>query len=49
MGYKSLNETIKDLEKNGFVKRISSEKDPNLELASIHLKEFSSEKKSNCF
>ena len=44
MGYKSLNETIKDLEKNGFVKRISSEKDPNLELASIHLEEFSSEK-----
>ena len=45
MGYKTLNETIQDLEKNGFVKRISSEKDPNLELASIHLEEFSSEKK----
>ena len=45
MGYKTLNETIQDLEKNGFVKRISSEKDPNLELASLHLEEFSSEKK----
>ena len=40
MGYSSLRSCIDDLEKNGFLIRISKEVDPNLEMASIHLKEF---------
>lgn len=40
MGYKSLEECINDLEKSGQLIRIKEEVDPNLEMASIHLKLF---------
>lgn len=40
MGYKSLNDCILDLEKNGKLIRIKEEVDPNLEMAAIHLKYF---------
>lgn len=40
MGYKSLNDCIIDLEKNGKLIRIKQEVDPNLEMAAIHLKYF---------
>ena len=40
MAYKSLNDCIKDLDKNGELIRINKEVDPNLEMASIHLDEF---------
>lgn len=38
MGYKSLNECLLDLEKNGHLIRIKEEVDPNLEIAAIHLR-----------
>jgi 4-hydroxy-3-polyprenylbenzoate decarboxylase len=40
MIYKSLEDCILDLEKNGHLRRIKEEVDPNLEMASIHLKTF---------
>jgi 4-hydroxy-3-polyprenylbenzoate decarboxylase len=40
MGYKSLNDCILDLEKNGKLIRIKEEVDTNLEMAAIHLKYF---------
>jgi 4-hydroxy-3-polyprenylbenzoate decarboxylase len=40
MGYKSLDECINDLEKNGHLIRIKEEVDPDLEMATIHLKVF---------
>lgn len=40
MAYTSLNECITDLEKNGHLIRIQEEVDPNLEMATIHLKVF---------
>jgi 4-hydroxy-3-polyprenylbenzoate decarboxylase len=40
MGYKSLEECIDDLERSGQLIRIKEEVDPNLEMASIHLKLF---------
>ena len=40
MAYKSLNDCILDLEKNGHLIRIKEEVDPYLELAAIHLKQF---------
>ncbi|MCW3077538.1 MAG: UbiD family decarboxylase [Bacteroidetes bacterium] len=40
MSYKSLNECIIDLEKNGMLIRIKEEVDPELEMATIHLKMF---------
>ena len=36
MGYKSLHECLVDLEKNGHLKRIKTEVDPDLEMAEIH-------------
>lgn len=36
MTYKSMNECVLDLEKHGHLKRISTEVDPNLEIAEIH-------------
>ncbi len=38
MGYKSLADTVQDLEKNGHLIRIKEEVDPYLEAAAIHLK-----------
>ncbi|MGE0566946.1 MAG: UbiD family decarboxylase [Bacteroidia bacterium] len=40
MGYQSLEECINDLEKTGQLIRIKEEVDPNLEMATIHLKVF---------
>lgn len=40
MEYKSLNDCILDLEKNGHLIRIKEEVDPYLEMAAIHLKQF---------
>jgi 4-hydroxy-3-polyprenylbenzoate decarboxylase len=40
MNYKSLNECLNDLEKNGHLVRIKEEVDPDLEMATIHLKVF---------
>ena len=40
MNYKSLNECLNDLENNGHLIRIKEEVDPNLEMATIHLKVF---------
>lgn len=49
MGYKSLQECITDLEKNGHLIRIKEEVDPNLELATIHLKVFEAKGKAILF
>lgn len=38
MGYKSLAECVKDLERNGHLIRIKKEVDPYLEMAAIHLR-----------
>ncbi|HRG58458.1 MAG TPA: UbiD family decarboxylase [Bacteroidia bacterium] len=38
MNYQSLESAILDLEKNGYLIRIKEEVDPNLEMASIHLR-----------
>ena len=40
MSYKSLRECLIDLEKNGHLKRIKTEVDPNLEMAEIHRRVF---------
>jgi len=40
MGYKSMQECISDLEKNGHLVRIKEEVDPYLEMAAIHLRVF---------
>lgn len=40
MGYSSLEECIKDLEKHGHLIRITEKVDPNLEMAAIHLRVF---------
>ena len=45
MGYKNLKECISDLQRNGLLKTISEEVDPDLDIASIHLDEFQNEKK----
>jgi len=45
MSYKSLIKCICDLEKNNEVRRVTEEIDPNLDMATIHLEEFSSGKK----
>ena len=49
MGYKSLHQCISDLDKKGEIKRVSEEADPNLEMASIHLDEFSQDSKAVLF
>ena len=36
MAYSSLHDCIIDLEKNGHLKRVKEEVDPNLEMAEIH-------------
>ena len=38
MAYASLEDCLLDLEKNGHLLRIKEEVDPNLEMASIHLR-----------
>lgn len=40
MGYKSLEQCVIDLERNGHLVRIKEEVDPNLEMAAIHLRVF---------
>ena len=45
MGYKSLEQCIYDLEKNGNVRVISNEINPDLDIATIHLNEFKKGKK----
>lgn len=42
MAYKTLEECLLDLEKNGHLVRVKEEVDPNLEMAAIHLKVFES-------
>lgn len=49
MGYKSLHQCISDLDKKGEIKIVSEEADPNLEMASIHLDEFSQDNKAVLF
>ena len=49
MGYKTLQECILDLDKNGYLKRINSKKNPNLEISGIHLDEFSKTGKALLF
>ena len=49
MGYTSLHECIADLEKNGMLIRIKEEVDPNLEIATIHLKVFEAKGKAILF
>lgn len=38
MGYRSLQDCLEDLERNGHLIRITEEVDPNLEMAAIHLR-----------
>lgn len=40
MGYSSLEQCVKDLEKHGHLVRVTEEVDPNLEMAAIHLRVF---------
>lgn len=49
MGYKSLEACINDLEKNGHLIRIKEEVDPDLEMATIHLKVFEAKGKAILF
>ena len=49
MGYKSLNQCIADLDSNNELKKVHKESDPNLEMASIHLDEFSNDGKAILF
>ena len=44
MGYKSLEQCIYDLEKNGNVRVISDKINPDLDIATIHLNEFKGKK-----
>ena len=43
MTYRKLLDCINDLSKNGQLLKISKEVDPNLEMSSIHLDEFTKE------
>ena len=49
MAYKNLQECIYDLQKNGEIKVLSEEVNPDLEMASIHLDEFKGEQKTLLF
>ena len=49
MAYRSLNECIKDLEKNGMLIRIKDEVDPYLEMSAIHQMVFKKYKKAVLF
>ena len=40
MGYSSLEQCVRDLEKHGHLIRITEEVDPNLEMAAIHFRVF---------
>ena len=49
MGYRSLNDCILYLEKKGELRRVIGESDPDLEMASIHLDEFTKDGKAILF
>ena len=49
MGYKSLNECISDLNSVNELKKIKEEINPELEMASIHLEEFTNDGKAILF
>ena len=49
MAYKSLQQCISDLDKKGEILKITKEIDPNLEIASVHLDEFSKASKAIVF
>ena len=49
MAYKSLQQCVSDLDKEGELKRISTESNPDLEMASIHLDEFAKNGKAILF
>ena len=49
MGYNSLQECLDDLEKNGELRSISDKLSPDLELASLHLEEFTKKWKALLF
>ena len=49
MSYKSLQQCIFDLEKNGELNRVKDEINPDLDIASIHLNEFEKGGKSILF
>ena len=49
MSYSSLEECVNDLDKHNHLKKISNEIDPNLEMASMHLKEFQNSGKALLF
>ena len=49
MGYNSLQECLDDLEKNGELRLISDKLSPDLELASLHLEEFTKKGKALLF
>ena len=49
MSYNSLQQCLDDLSKKGDLRIINDEKDPNLELASLHLKEFANKGKALLF
>ena len=46
MAYKTLQQCISDLDKQGELLRITKEVNPELEMASIHLNEFEKEGKA---
>ena len=49
MSYKSLQQCVSDLEKNGELNRVKDEINPDLDIASIHLNEFEKGGKSILF
>jgi len=49
MAYKSINDCVLDLEKNGMLIRIKEEVDPNLEMSAIHQIVFKNHKKAVLF
>ena len=49
MAYKSLQQCVSDLDKEGELKRVSTESNPDLEMASIHLDEFAKNGKAILF
>jgi len=49
MGYKSLQQCLDDLEKNGELRLVSDKLSPDLELASLHLEEFTKKGKALLF
>ena len=49
MAYKSINDCVLDLERNGMLIRIKEEVDPNLEMSAIHQIVFKNHKKAVLF